>query len=327
LKQNFGLHEASSRREIFLRYAFQVQKKLLVVGSINIDLVACANRLPAPGETILGSSFDVFNGGKGANQAVAIAKLGVPVDMIASLGTDLFTDRLLSGLKAAGVDTHAVQMAAGPCGVAHISRADNGENSIIVVSGANRLVSPAYIDTHLETVQQASMILVQLETPLEAVLRLAEQAWEAKTPLMLDPAPARPLPEVLLRRTTWLTPNETEAQILLGRVNIDPAAAAEKLLAMGVRNVALKLGSQGVFLAGRDCPAQQVPAFPVKAVDTTAAGDCFNAAFAVALIRGQAPAVAARYAAAAAAISVTRPGAQPSLPTASEVDAFLAQAG
>jgi ribokinase len=312
--------------EIRLRYAFQVQKKLLVVGSINIDLVACANRLPAPGETILGSSFDVFNGGKGANQAVAIAKLGVPVDMIGSLGTDLFTERLLSGLKAAGVDTHAVQMAAGPCGVAHISRSDNGENSIIVVSGANRLISPAYIDTHLNILQQASMILVQLETPLEAVLRLAEQAWGAKTPLMLDPAPARPLPEVLLRRTTWLTPNETEAQILLGRVNIDPAAAAEKLLAMGVRNVALKLGSQGVFLAGRDCPTQQVPAFPVKAVDTTAAGDCFNGAFAVALTRGESPAVAARYAAAAAAISVTRAGAQPSLPTASEVDAFLAQA-
>ena len=253
-----------------------VEKKLLVVGSINIDLVACANRLPAPGETILGSTFDVFNGGKGANQAVAVAKLGAPVDMIAALGTDLFTERLLSGLKAAGVDTHAVQMVAGPCGVAHISRADNGENSIIVISGANRLVSAAYIDAHVEAVQRASMILVQLETPLEAVIRLAEQAWEAKTPLMLDPAPARPLPEAVLSRTTWLTPNETEAQILLGRVNIDPAAAAEKLLAMGVRNVALKLGSQGVFLAGRDCPAQQVPAFPVNAVDTTAAGDCFQ---------------------------------------------------
>jgi ribokinase len=131
-----------------------VEKRLLVVGSINIDLVACANRLPAPGETILGSSFDVFNGGKGANQAVAIAKLGAPVDMIASLGTDLFTERLLSGLKTAGVGTHAVQMAAGPCGVAHISRADNGENSIIVVSGANHLLSAAYIDAHLEMVQK-----------------------------------------------------------------------------------------------------------------------------------------------------------------------------
>jgi ribokinase len=304
-----------------------VKKKLLVVGSINIDLVACANRLPAPGETILGSTFDVFNGGKGANQAVAIAKLGVEVDMIASLGTDLFTERLLSGLKAAGVDTHAVQMVAGPCGVAQISRADNGENSIIVISGANRLVSAAYIDAHVEAVQHASMILVQLETPMEAVIRLAEHAWESKTPLMLDPAPAIPLPEVLLSRTTWLTPNETEAQILLGRVNIEPAAAAEKLLAMGVRNVALKLGSHGVFLAGRDCVPQLIPAFPVKVVDTTAAGDCFNAAFAVALTRGNAPAVAARYGAAAAAISVTRAGAQPSLPSASEVDAFLARAG
>ena len=141
---------------------------------------------------------------------------------------------------------------------------------------------------------------------------------------MLDPAPAIPLPQALLSRTTWLTPNETEAQILLGRVSLDPPAAAEKLLAMGVRNVALKLGSQGVFLAGRDCPAQQIPAFPVKVVDTTAAGDCFNAAFAVALTRGNPPADAARYAAAAAAISVTRAGAQPSLPSAAEVEAFLA---
>jgi ribokinase len=304
-----------------------VERKLLVVGSINIDLVACANRLPDPGETILGSTFDVFNGGKGANQAVAIAKLGAPVDMVASLGTDLFTERLLSGLKDAGVDTHAVQTVAGPCGVAIISRADSGENSIIVIPGANRLLSPAHIDACREAVQQAGMILVQLETPLETVIRLAEQAWQAKTPLMLDPAPAVPLPESLLSRTTWLTPNETEAQILLGRANPDPAAAAEKLLAMGVRNVALKLGSQGVFLAGRDCPTERVPACPVNAVDTTAAGDCFNAAFAVALTRGKPPAAAARYAAAAAAISVTRPGAQPSLPSASEVEAFLAHAG
>ncbi len=300
-----------------------MEKRLLVVGSINIDLVACADRLPAPGETILGSTFDVFNGGKGANQAVAVAKLDAPVDMIASLGSDLFTERLLSGLEAAGVDTHAIQKVDGPCGVAHISRAANGENSIIVISGANRLLTPACIDDHLDLVQRASMILVQLETPMETVLRLAEQAWQAKTPLMLDPAPARPLPDELLSRTTWLTPNETEAQILLGSVHLEPAAAAEKLLATGVRNVALKLGSQGVFLAGRDCPAERVPAFPVNAVDTTAAGDCFNAAFAVALTRGKPPAVAARYAAAAAAISVTRAGAQPSLPTSAEVESFL----
>ncbi len=245
--------------------------------------------------------------------------------MIGSLGTDLFTERLLSGLQAAGVDTHAVQMVAGPCGVAHISRADNGENSIIVVSGANGEVTAGYIDSHIDAVRGAAMVLVQLETPLEAVIRLAEHAAEAKTPLMFDPAPAMPLPENLLSRTTWLTPNETEAQILLGRVNLDPPAAAEKLLAMGVRNVALKLGSQGVFLAGRDCPAEQIPAFNVKAVDTTAAGDCFNAAFAVALTRGKTPALAARYAAAAAAISVTRAGAQPSLPTAAEVEAFLSR--
>jgi ribokinase len=301
-----------------------VEKRLLVVGSINVDLVACAHRLPALGETILGSSFEVFNGGKGANQAVAIAKLGAPVDMIAALGDDLFTERLLQGLKVAGVDTHAVQMVAGPCGVAHISRADNGENSIIVISGANRSVTASYIDAHQDMVQRAQMILVQLETPLDAVIRLAEHAQEAKVPLMLDPAPAVPLPEALLARTTWLTPNETEAQILLGRVNLEPPEAAEKLLRMGARNVALKLGAQGVFLAGRDSAPQRIPGFPVNAVDTTAAGDCFNAAFAVSLTRGNPPAEAARYAAAAAAISVTRAGAQPSLPTGVEVDAFLA---
>jgi ribokinase len=302
-----------------------VDKTLLVVGSINIDLVASASRLPAPGETILGSTFDVFNGGKGANQAVAVAKLDAPVDMIALLGSDLFTERLLSGLKSAGVDTHAIQTVDGPCGVAHISRAENGENSIIVVSGANALVSPAHLDTHVDLVQRASMILVQLETPLLTVLHLAEQASKAGAPLMLDPAPAMALPKDLLSHTTWLTPNETEAQILLGGVNLEPAAAAEKLLAMGARNVALKLGSQGVFLAGLDCPAERVPAFAVKAVDTTAAGDCFNAAFAVALTRGKPPAEAARYGAAAAAISVTRAGAQPSLPSSAEVEAFLSQ--
>jgi ribokinase len=298
-------------------------KKLLVVGSINIDLVGSASRIPAPGETILGKTFEVFNGGKGANQAVAIGKLGAPVDMIAALGTDLFTERLLSGLKAAGVDTHAIQTLDGPCGVAQILTADNGENSILVIPGANHLVSPSYIDRHADLVRSASMILVQLETPLETVIHLAEVASGAGTPLMLDPAPAQALPKTLIQHTTWLTPNETEAQILLGGASLEPAAAAEKLLAMGARNVALKLGSQGVFLAGLDFPGQHVPGFPVKAVDTTAAGDCFNAAFAVALTRGQPPAEAARYGAAAAAISVTRAGAQPSLPTAAEVEAFL----
>lgn len=299
-------------------------KKLLVVGSINIDLVAGASRIPAPGETILGSTFEVFNGGKGANQAVAVAKLGAPVDMIAALGADLFTERLLSGLLDAGVGTQAVQRVAGPCGVALISRAGSGENSIIVVAGANNSVTAAYLDAHQSTIGQASMILAQLETPMEAIVRLAEYANAAGIPFMLDPAPAVPLPGPLLRHTTWLTPNETEAQILLGGAHAEPAIAAEKLLATGVRNVALKLGSQGVFLAGRDCATQQIPSFPVKVVDTTAAGDCFNAAFAVALTRGQAPPHAARYAAAAAAISVTRAGAQPSLPSAEEVNAFMA---
>ena len=306
-----------------LRVRGGVDKRLLVVGSINIDLVASAGRLPLPGETILGRSFDVFNGGKGANQAVAIAKLGAAVAMIGALGTDLFTERLLSGLKDAGVDTRGVRAMDGPCGVAHISRADSGENSIIVVGGANRAVTVEYLNTQIAEVEQASMILVQLETPMDTVLRLAEIAGQANVPLMLDPAPAAPIPDGVLNHTTWLTPNETEAQMLLHGSHLPPPEAAERLLAAGVRNVALKLGSQGVYLCGRDCVAQSIPAFQVDAVDTTAAGDCFNAAFAVALTRGNKPGDAARYAAAAAAISVTRAGAQPSLPASAEVDAFL----
>ena len=302
-----------------------MERKLVVVGSINIDLVAGSSRIPAPGETILGSTFEVFNGGKGANQAVAVAKLGAPVAMIGALGSDLFTERLLSGLLDAGVGTHAVRKVDGPCGVAQISRADNGENSIIVIPGANRAVSSAYIDAHQDTIREASMVLAQLETPIESVSRLAEITYDAGIPFMLDPAPAVALPKSLLGHTTWLTPNETEAQILLGGQHLEPARAAEKLLTLGVRNVALKLGAQGVFLAGRDCFPQLVASFPVKVVDTTAAGDCFNAAFAVALTQGREPAIAARYAAAAAAISVTRAGAQPSLPSAAEVEALLAQ--
>ena len=154
----------------------------MVVGSINIDLVACANRLPAPGETILGSSFDVFNGGKGANQAVAVAKLGAQVDMIASLGTDLFTERLLSGLKAAGVDTHAVQMVAGPCGVAHISRADNGENSIIVVPGANRAAFCRLYRRPFGRRPASQNDPGAARDSIGRRIRLAEQAAEAKTP-------------------------------------------------------------------------------------------------------------------------------------------------
>ena len=267
-----------------------MEKRLLVVGSINIDLVACANRLPAPGETILGSSFDVFNGGKGANQAVAIAKLGAPVDMIASLGTDLFTERLLSGLKAAGVDTHAVQMVAGPCGVAHISRADNGENSIIVVSGANRLLSAAYIDAHLETVQQAGMILVQLETPLEAVIRLAEQAARGEDSLDAGSCSRHAVAASFAQPHHLAHAQRNRGANPAGPGQHRSPRRCRKTAGDGGAECSPQAGSQGVFLAGRDCAAQQIPAFPVKAVDTTAAGDCFNAAFAVALTRGKPPA-------------------------------------
>lgn len=300
-----------------------MQKPIVVVGSINLDLVVSAPYIPAPGETILGTDFETFFGGKGANQAVAAARLGAPTMMIGAVGSDAAGDQLLRGLKQAGVDTAAIAVVPGSSGTALITRGSRGENSIIVVPGANAAVMPEHIDRHLDLLTGAAMILLQLEIPMETVAYAAHKASEMNVPVMLDPAPARAIPEAVMRKLAWLTPNETEQQILLNRGEIEPEDAARMLLAAGVRNVALKLGSQGVYLSGNESDAQRIAAFPVEAVDTTAAGDVFNAAFAVGLTEAMPAAVAARFASAAAAISVTRPGAQASTPTRAEVQNFL----
>ncbi|AXC14264.1 Ribokinase [Acidisarcina polymorpha] len=300
----------------------------MVVGSINSDLVVGAERIPRPGETILGDSFAVFPGGKGANQAVAVAKLGYPCSMIGKLGRDSFGADLRSRLVEAGVDAAAVGEAEGPSGVALITREASGENSIVVVSGANALVSPSDIDAHRELILSAALVLVQLETPLDAVGALGEIAFRGGVPLMLDPAPAQSLPRELLKQLAWITPNTTEAEILLG-ASIDgfslerARSRAEALLERGIRGVVLKMGEDGVYLATAGGIRAHVPAFAVKACDTTAAGDAFNGGFGVALSEGLEPVAAARFASAVAAISVTRQGAQPSMPTRAEVDAFL----
>jgi ribokinase len=300
-------------------------KPIVVIGSINLDLVAAADHIPQPGETIIGSSFKTFFGGKGANQAVAAAKLGYPVCMVGNVGDDAFGPQLRGGLEQAGVDTSSLRTVAGSSGVALITIASGGENNIVVIPGANALLTPEMLEQSV--LRQAGFLLAQLEIPLETVEYLAEFAQRHQIPLMLDPAPARTLPAHLLVKLDWLTPNESETEALVGSKigKSDEAAsrAADELLATGARNVLLKLGGRGCLIAERNRPKQFIPAFRINAVDTTAAGDAFNAALTVSLLRGQDVRASARYACAAAAISVSRHGAQPSMPTSDEVDAFL----
>jgi len=303
---------------------------IVVVGSINLDLVARTARIPAPGETVSGSSFQTFFGGKGANQAVAAGRLGALVHMLGKVGTDVFGPQLRSGLEASGVNTTAVGEASGPSGVALISTDSAGQNSIIVVPGANGEVTPADLDSYLDLIRNAAIVLTQLEIPLPTVEHLATITQREGVPLMLDPAPARPLPDSLFQRVDWITPNETETCTLLGTPSVQwndssMKDAATALLQRGVRNVVLKLGERGCYLALADGRREFVPAYKVRAVDTTAAGDAFNGAFATALVRGQDPIGSAAWAGAVAAISVTRAGAQPSMPNPEEVEAFLAQ--
>ncbi|PYX84568.1 MAG: ribokinase [Acidobacteria bacterium] len=293
-------------------------KRIVIVGSINLDLVASADRVPVAGETISGQTFQTFFGGKGANQAVAVARLRYPVSMVAKVGDDTFGPQLRKALRDAGVDVKAVKTVKGSSGVALIATGSRGENSIIVIPGANGKVLPRDLDHHKSLITSAGMLLTQLESPLETVEYLGRLAKKFDVPLMLDPAPARSLPEI--------TPNETETRILLGaNQELEPARAADELRARGARNVVLKLGDKGAYVATADGQRAHIPAFPVRPVDTTAAGDAFNGAFAVALLQGKAVTESARYACAVAAISVTRAGAQPSMPSRSEVQKFLKQ--
>jgi ribokinase len=308
-----------------------MRKPIVVVGSINLDLVVGADRLPQPGETITGNSFATFHGGKGANQAVAASKLGYPVAMVGNVGHDNFGRQLRNGLEDAGVDVSHVNTVDVSSGVALITTGRQGENNIVVVPGANARLTPASVEKAASLLERAGILLAQLEIPLETVEFLAEFAQERDIPLMLDPAPARELHESLLRRVSWITPNETEANMLLttsaanSRNHSDEGLSrvAGRLLDRGVNNVILKLGSRGCLIAQSARPELRVPAFSVAAVDTTAAGDAFNAGFAVALMRGLEVSRSAIFASAVAAISVTRPGAQSSMPTADEVALFL----
>lgn len=308
-----------------------MQKSIVVVGSMNLDLVARVDRIPVPGETIIGSDFKTFCGGKGANQAVALARLGASVKLIGKLGSDGFAAQLRKGLQEGGVDTSCVENVPGPSGTALIESSMDGENSIVVIPGANGRLLPEDIDRHQQQIENAAIVVAQLEIPRETTEYLGQVARSAGIPFLLDPAPAYQLSQELLRCVTWLTPNESETRLLLG---LSPDAAyshpaheaADRILSLGVRNVVLKLGARGVYLAGADVSHTFVPAYPVQAADTTAAGDAFNGAFVFALVQNEmSPKEAAEFACGAAALSVTRAGAQASMPTIFECEAFLDQ--
>lgn len=306
-------------------------RAIVVTGSLNMDFVVQVERLPAPGETARGANFQTIPGGKGANQACAAARLarGNPVLMIGRVGYDAFADHLRASLAAAGADTSRIHgCRSAPTGVALIWVDRAGQNSIVIAPGANHELTPADMETERQAFVSAACALFQLETPLETVaagLRLARRGGALS---ILDPAPAQPLAAELLAQVDLLTPNETEACLLAGRepsrIWLDEAPAlAEELRRRGPRAAVLKLGDQGCYYSGPE-GAWHAPAFRVEPVDSTAAGDTFNGALAVALAEGKPVPEALRFANAAAALSVTRLGAQASIPSREEVDQFLA---
>jgi ribokinase len=300
---------------------------ILVVGSSNTDMIIKVQHIPKPGETILGGEFASAAGGKGANQAVGAARAGGDVTFIARVGRDMFGDKAVAGFVADGIDVdYVVRDKSCPSGVALIFVGENGENSIAVASGSNGKLAPGDLNKAKNAFKHAGVVLLQLETPLATVKAAAQLAAATGARVILNPAPARPLPDDLLRRVYLLTPNESEAELLTGRsVNSGAAVAkaADALLARGVQNVIITLGARGAFVAGKEARSL-VPGFKVKPVDTTAAGDVFNGTLAVALAEGKPLLEAARFASAAAAISVTRLGAQTSAPKRKEIDRLVA---
>jgi len=298
---------------------------IVVVGSSNTDLIVPAARLPTSGETILGGDLVMAPGGKGANQAVAAARLGAEVTFVARIGDDIFGRAALDNFQREGLKTDYVfRDASAPSGVALIVVGPNGQNLIAVAPGANGRLSLADIEVASPALAQARIVLLQLETPLETVLAAARAGPAAGSTVILNPAPAQQLPADLLRMANIITPNETEAALLTGSYGETPEAAAAELLAQGVETVIVTLGEAGVLVATAPDQMRRAPGFRVKAVDATAAGDAFNGGLAVALARGESLDSAIRYSQAVAAISVTRLGAQPSLPTEAEVQALLA---
>lgn len=288
-----------------------------------MDLVVRAPRHPQPGETLLGSDFHTFPGGKGANQAVAAARAGGIVSMVGRVGSDDFGTALLGNLAANGVNTSAVlrdpEVASG---VALITVSHSGQNTIVVAPGANGSLTPAHVADAAPVFAGAGVVLMQLEIPLPAVARAVEEGRKQGATVILNPAPAQPLDPALLRRVDVLTPNQSELALLTGEDNVEDGAA--KLHDLGVRTVIVTLGGDGVLVL-EESARTLLPPHSVNVVDTTAAGDAFVGAFAVALGQGRSLIEAARWGNAAGALAVTRAGAQPSLPSRAELEALLAR--
>jgi len=296
--------------------------KIVVVGSANTDMVVKSPRIPGPGETVIGGEFLLAAGGKGANQAVAAARLGADVTFVACLGNDVFGDQAIAGYQHEGIDTtYIVRDPEAASGVALIVVDAHGENSIAVASGANARLSAADVERAADRICRADVLLVQLEVPMEAVRKAIELAHSAGVPVILNPAPAQEVDPDLLRMVTLATPNEHEIRVVVGRQ--DPDAAISAMLKAGTQTVLVTIGKRGVLWAS-GATRTRIPAFEVQAVDTTAAGDAFSGGLACAVGRGEPFANAIRYANAVAALSVTRMGAQHSLPTAEQVREFLA---
>lgn len=296
--------------------------KIVVVGSSNTDLVIKTERIPEPGETVLGGRFMMAAGGKGANQAVAAQRLGADVTFVACVGDDLFGKDAVEGYRKEGMNISHVSVKEGvPSGVASIFVDAAAENVIVVAPGANSELGREEIDAAETEISQADFVLMQLETPMETVEYAAAKAYAAGTKTVLNPAPAAKLSDSLLEKLWLITPNRTEAQLLTGLPvtnETEAQAAAEALAAKGVKNVVITLGSKGAYILSEGFRGT-VPANPVKAVDTTAAGDTFNGALCVALSEGRTLQQACSFAAKASAIAVTRMGAQPSIPFRREI--------
>lgn len=304
-------------------------ESVAVVGSLNVDLVVTVERFPAPGETVEGRSLAVFAGGKGANQACAVGRLGGRAVMVGRVGADAYGELLRNGLESAGVDVaHVAVDPDEPTGTAAITLDATGQNHIVVVAGANGACSTQDLDAAAAALASAAVVLLQLEIPLATVAEAARRARAAGALVILDPAPARALPDALLGDVDVLTPNETELTAMTGGSGgqpVDERDAIERartLLGRGSRAVVVKLGALGAVLVEPEREHVWRPP-QVVAVDTTAAGDAFNGAFALALARRLSVVEAGAFATAAAACSVTRAGAQPSMPTAEEVGAVM----
>ncbi len=303
-----------------------MSEPIVVIGSSNTDMVIKMQRLPKPGETLLGGDFIKAAGGKGANQAVAAARLGGEVTFVARVGTDIFGSEAIENFRKDGIDVEHVSVdPVNPSGVALIFVDDNGENCIAVASSANNHLAPTDVGKAGDQIAASKVLLMQLEIPLETVQAAAEIADQNNVTVILNPAPAADLSDELLRSISIITPNETELQLLTGHTVTDAASAeqaARVLQERGVETVIVTMGSQGAFLLSEDL-ATMIPSKTITAQDTTAAGDAFNGALAYALASGMVIQEAVQFANMTGALSATKLGAQPSMPTLEQLQAFI----